>query len=169
MSFFSDLNIIYSHRNEIANLKQDIKELKYYKPKNFCVEEFVDPEIFHKRGSKSLQLMNPKILITADRIRDYFDRKMTINNWKWGGSRMWSGLRTASSSYHSMTSQHTFGNAIDFLIDGIDSKDVRKEIIKNQKDPAFEFVTRLEEFEGMSWVHVDCANVNSNKILIVGP
>ena len=139
----------------------------HYKPVHFDTEELVDPYTFAHKGESSLGTMDVRILITADKIREYFGKSMTINNWKWGGPREWSGLRTKDSTYYSPYSQHSFGRAIDFLIEGIDAQEVRDEIKKNQDNDAFKYITRMEEFKTMSWVHVDCMNWNREKGIYV--
>lgn len=132
--------------------------LVYYKPEHFRVEEFVDPATFKRRGADALNDMDTRILITADEIRVYFNKKITINNWVWGKEREWSGLRTKDSPYFSYDSQHSFGRALDFLVDGIDAQEVRDEIKTHQDHHAFRFITRMEEFKGQSWCHIDCKN-----------
>ncbi len=131
----------------------------YYKPEHFKTQELVDPIIYAKRGEKSLMLLDNRILLTMDLIKHYFDMKSVIvNNWLWEGDRQWSGLRIPESPYYSNTSQHSYGRAIDFYIKGMESKDVRKEIIANADHENFKYITSMEDFDGMSWVHIDCRN-----------
>ena len=144
--------------------------LYYYKPHRFCTEEFVDKETFSKRGELAITTMDVRMLWTADAIRDYFDKSMVINNWKWDGNREWSGIRTGKSQWFSQYSQHTFGRALDFKIPSMDPAEIRQAIKKNHgKVEAFKYITRIEEFTGMSWVHIDCACVNSDKLVIFNP
>lgn len=127
-----------------------------YTPTHFITEEFVDPDTFAVRGKDSLGCMDVRMLITADAIREYFNKSMTINNWKWGGNRKWSGLRTTKSPDYITYSQHTFGRAIDFIMKDISAQEIRDEIKSHQDHPAFRFITAIEDFPEMNWCHVDC-------------
>ena len=101
-----------------------------YVPRHFKVEELVDETTFKKFGNKSFRLLDPRILVSIDRMRKHFNKPIIVNNWKWSKScqhnyRQWSGLRTSNSPWYSMYSQHTFGRAIDCIIDGISAEEVR--------------------------------------------
>lgn len=141
-----------------------------YKPIHFCTEEFVDRKTFEQLGEAALGTMDVRILITADKIREYLGTSVTINNWKWGKDREWSGLRTVGSPFYSPYSQHSFGRAIDFIVNGMQAQSVRNLIKANPKHEAFQYITRMEEFPGMSWIHVDCCNWNKeNGIFVFKP
>ena len=141
----------------------------YYKPKHFKIQEFVDKATYTRYGESSIRFMDTRILITADKVREYFGKSMTINNWSWGGDRNWSGLRTPNSSYYSMYSQHSYGRAIDFLISGVSAEEVRAEILKKPWHSAFKYITTLED--DVSWVHADIRAHNKKKdgILLFKP
>jgi len=123
-----------------------------YKCKYFVIEELVSREAFTDRGEKAWQLLDDRMLMTLDRLREKYG-KMTVNNWKWGGDREWSGLRTPDSPYYSKYSQHTHGRAFDIIFNNITAEEVRQEILANPDDPAFEFINSFEE--GTSWLHID--------------
>jgi len=133
----------------------------YYTPKHFKIHEFVNQGTYTKYGDSSIRFMDARIVITADKIREYFGSKMTINNWMWGGDRQWSGLRTVESPYYSTYSQHSFGRAIDFLITGISAEEIRAAIIKKPWHDAFKYITSMED--GVSWVHADTRAYDKNK------
>ena len=103
----------------------------FYIPKHFKAYELVDRKTYSIRGEKSFELIDSRILYTIDMLREYYGVSIIINNWKFGGEREWSGLRTKESPYYSDYSQHSFGRAVDFLIKGIDSKIVRNNIKNN--------------------------------------
>lgn len=128
----------------------------YYKPKKFIAKEFVDPQTYSIRGEKSLELIDARMLWTMDELRNYFKKSITINNWCYGGERTWSGLRTTDSPYYSKYSQHTFGRAIDFIVSDMESAEVRAAIKKNFNKSQFKYITAIEDFDGMDWVHIDC-------------
>ena len=127
-----------------------------YKCKHFIIEELVSSQTFKDRGDKAWQLLDDRILITLDRLREKYG-SMTVNNWKWGGDREWSGLRTAESSYFSKYSQHSFGRAVDVIFKDVTAEEVRQEFLANKDDEAFEFINSTEL--GVSWLHIDCRNV----------
>jgi len=126
--------------------------------KYFKIQELVSEAIYNKRGEKAWELLNPKILKTIDTIKERFPLgTMTINNWKWGGTRDESGLRTAESSYYSPTSQHSLGNAIDAVFSKYTAEEVRQDIINNPS--SYPYVKGIET--DISWLHVDCRNRDS--------
>jgi len=53
----------------------------YYEPKHFKIQEFVDRETYNMYGDSSIRFVDARIIITADKIREYFGKSMTINNW----------------------------------------------------------------------------------------
>lgn len=152
----------------------------FYKCKYFKIYELVDPEIYKKRGERAWELFDSRLLDTLDIMREYYYDKynsvMIINTWKWGGKRKWSGFRTPSSKYYSPTSQHSHGRAVDFLLQDrktkkyLDTQKIRDEIIENQNSFEFEYITCIEQFESMGWIHYDIRNFNKLKygLKIVG-
>lgn len=128
------------------------------KSKYFKIHELVPKSVLDKRGEKSWELINPLIIQTIDKLKEHFDEgTITINSWKWGGDREWSGLRTPDSSYYSSTSQHALGNAVDMIFSDYSSDDVRL-FIKNNPD-MFPHIKGVEN--GISWVHVDVRNADT--------
>ncbi|MGL4475418.1 MAG: hypothetical protein ACRCT7_13350 [Shewanella sp.] len=130
-----------------------------YKPKHFKTQELVPEHIYKARGEKALELIDERVLITIDTLREKLGCSITINNWMWGGNRNWSGLRTAGfykslQAYEDSLSQHKYGRAVDMLVKGMEASQVRQFIYDNKKD--FPYVTFVET--DISWVHVDCRN-----------
>jgi len=126
-----------------------------YKCKHFIIQELVSPGTFQKRGEKAWQLLDDGMLMTLDRLRDKYG-KMTVNNWKWGGDREWSCLRTADSPWFSTYSQHSFGRAADIIFADVTAESVRQDILANPDEFAFEFINSFEE--NTSWLHFDVRN-----------
>ena len=123
--------------------------------KYFVIQELVSEAIYNKRGEKAWELLNPKLIKTMDTIKERFPLgTMTINNWKWGGTRDESGLRTAESGYYSPTSQHSLGNAIDAVFNAYTAEEVRQDIINNPS--SYPYVKGIET--DISWLHVDVRN-----------
>ena len=90
----------------------------YYKPKHFSVQELVPPAIYNKRGEKSLELIDVRIVMILDHLREKLGKPITVNNWQWGGGYSQSGLRSVehyggSESYFDSFSQHKYGRGAD--------------------------------------------------------
>lgn len=133
------------------------------KSKYFIIEELVDEEVFLKRGEKCWELINPELIKLIDKIKEKFPNgAMYINNWKWGKDRKESGLRTAYSVNYSPTSQHSLGNAADFVFTEYDEAEVRKYLIEHKNE--FPEMKGIEDFSGMGWVHVDVRNCAQLKV-----
>ena len=131
---------------------------------HFKIEELVPPEIITKYGSsQAWSLLTDPIKQTADMIRNYFNDSMFINRPPQQTQR---GLRTPASADYSPTSQHALGNAIDFDLFHFTPALIRETILAHPNDPAFEMIGGLEDFVGMSWVHVDCRPRLNNQILV---
>lgn len=137
--------------------------------KHFKAHEVVPPEIYEKFGERSFQFLDDRLLKLCDALRDTFG-SATINNYKWGGDRVASGLRSPDSPYYSPTSQHTFGRAVDILFKSYTADQVR-EHIKKFPDEFVGFedlgINSITLEDGVSWTHIDIRNgkagVNSFK------
>jgi hypothetical protein len=136
-----------------------------YIPKHFAIEEFVPPEKFKLMGEAALTLMDSRILITADQLREFFDTTITINNYKWKGDRIYSGWRPQDCPEGAPNSAHKAGQAIDCIIHEINGEQARREIIKNRTK--FPYITRMEK--DVIWLHVDCKFTGQNEIHLFKP
>jgi hypothetical protein len=131
---------------------------KVYEPRNFDPREFVSPvtyQLMLARLKSPLLVMDVRMLVTADAIRTYFGKPVTINDWHVGGKRQYSGYREPTCQVGELYSQHRFGRALDLLVQGMTAAVVRAEILVNPE--AFPFITAMED--GVGWVHVDCRPV----------
>ena len=98
------------------------------------------------------KLIDDNLIESIDKIKSVFpDGSMMINNYKWGGDRKWSGLRTADSQWYSPTSQHTKGKAIDAVFSAYDVNEVRGYILANPDE--FPHIKGIEM--DIAWLHVD--------------
>lgn len=130
-----------------------------YKCKNFKIYELVPKHIYEKRGEKAWELLDEKLLMTIDTLREKLGKSITINNYYWNGDRNWSGLRTAGfydslQKYDDSLSQHKYGRAVDMIVKDTDAEAVRQFIYKNKKD--FPYITFVET--DITWVHIDVRN-----------
>jgi hypothetical protein len=141
----------------------------YYKTKHFDLKEFFDDSTYKKlAGSNVLSgLIDDRILITMDNIREYFDTQVYINNWMHGKSFRFRGFRPSWCDVGSQHSQHRYGRAVDFDVVGIPAEEVRKEILVNQKKEEFKYITAMEY--GTNWVHIDCRNIDCSGIKLFNP
>jgi len=57
-----------------------------YRCEHFSIHELVPPHVFHKRGEKAWELLDERLLITLDKLRQRYGR-MTVNNYYWGQTR----------------------------------------------------------------------------------
>lgn len=138
-----------------------------YKPRWFETHELVYPEAWIERGDKALELMDDRILKTADDLRDRFG-KITVNNYEWGGQYKESGLRSFTTVTGAKWSQHRFGRAIDCKFAYSAPEEVYDYIRANPEE--FPGITTLENIEATpTWLHVDCRCNQVPGIRIVNP
>ena len=124
----------------------------------FEIHELVPQHIYEKYGERAWKFIDDRLILTLDTLKETFSNgTMTINNYKWGGNRKWSGLRTPISSWYSETSMHSFGKAADMVFSNYTADDVRAYILKNLD--LFPYIKGLEL--GVSWVHLDTRNEDS--------
>ena len=137
---------------------------------NFIVKELVPQSIYNKRGEKSIECMDVRIVKALDALRTNlrmigFDNGFTVNNWHLGGNRQFSGLRTEESSHYSPTSQHAFGRAIDYVTK-TPLKEIHKHIIDNPL--LYPEITFIEI--DITWGHIDCRfNADGSKLKLWSP
>ena len=122
---------------------------------HFDIHELVPPAIFKDKGGQAWGQLDDRLLITLDRLRVRYGR-MTVNNYYWGGDRLWSGIRTPDSPYYSRDSQHTYGRAADCLFSMVSAEKVRQDIQSNPDHITFRLITSIEL--GTSWLHFDVRN-----------
>lgn len=123
----------------------------------FDWQELVPPEIFKAPPATGFAILfDPRLLITLIRLRERYGKPITCNNWhREGGSfrnrvlRPFGTIPKGGSSF----SQHFFGRAADLDVSGMTAAEVRADMQKNPKDPAFEYITCVED--NVTWVHFD--------------
>lgn len=140
-----------------------------YIPKNFSVKEFVSREVYTSLGESSWWLLNPNIVYTMDKLRDYFGKPVTINSWDIGGTFEQRGFRD-DSSVGARYSQHKFGNAADFSIVNYEAEEVRKKILALSKGYFNGIVKYISAMESdTNWVHIDCRPATWDGIKVFKP
>ena len=124
-----------------------------YRPRYFRVEELVPPEIYQARGDQAIELMDERVLVTLDLLREQFG-SCVVNDWCFGGSYEQSGLRTPDAPEYSYTSQHSFGRAADCKFYNTSAHDARQYVIRNKH--RFKLISFLED--DVDWFHFDVRN-----------
>lgn len=132
-----------------------------YVCKHFIIEELVPEEFYntimalplHPNMAYKLMwsMFDERLLRSFDWIKEEYspDNPVTINNWKWGGKRNWSCLRTEGSKWYSEGSMHSICEAGDMVFEHITAQQIRDDVIKRTDVP----FTRMEG--GVNWLHVD--------------
>lgn len=128
-----------------------------YRCRHFKAHELVSPSVYKVLGESSYIIFDAGLLRLADALRDRFG-SCTINNWYWGGDRLWSGYRTPDSPHYRELSRHSQGKALDMIFN-VPAEEVRQWIKNN-----VEFLINecgLHSFtieEGVNWVHIQVDN-----------
>ena len=138
------------------------REEVLYAPRHYRMEEFVPPEVSAALGNRALLVMDYRILKTADAVREFFNRPVVINNWKFTGDRTQAGFRLHTCRVGAAYSQHRFGRALDMIIEKVSADEARRQVINNRNH--FPYVTAIEDKVG--WLHVDCRTVVSEDIFL---
>jgi len=126
--------------------------------KYFKIHELVPSHIFIKYGDNAWRFVDDRLISSIDTLKEHFPSgTLTINNYRWGGSREWSGLRTHGSKYYSETSMHSFGKAVDIIFSDYTADEVRLYIMNNKG--FFPHIRGLEDT--VKWVHLDTRNEDS--------
>jgi hypothetical protein len=136
------------------------------KARHFKIHELVPPKIYTLRGEKAWELIDIKLIILIDAMRDEFG-SATINNYFTGGDRQWSGLRTSESPHYSPTSQHSFGRAADLIFKDVTAEQVRQSMLANRVKWNT-IVPSITLEQDVSWVHVDVRNGEPGIALVRG-
>lgn len=138
----------------------------YYKPIHFDVKELVSESVYNRFGQDALMLLRPELLMTLDKIRERYNKSVTVNTWSFGGKLYFRGYRPFDCTVGARYSQHRLGNAADFDVDGMTADEVRADIIKYPNAIHFANITCIEA--NVNWVHIDCRNIK-DRIRIVYP
>jgi hypothetical protein len=137
-----------------------LKGIKQY----FDIKELVGEATYTKWGERSWRFLDFRLLHTIYVIRRALDKLMYANNWDIGGDYDERGLRTnvqeilqdKTSKKRLYLSAHVLGKALDFIVQGMTSEEVRNWIIANQH--ILPYKIRLEhkkDGKPISWVHLD--------------
>lgn len=138
--------------------------------KNFKIQEFVPPAIYAQYGDRSQWFIDQKLVDIAEFIRAEFDLPVTINNWHIGGKFQERGYRVPTTTTGARYSQHKFGNAIDFNIQGIPSPEVAEWVAASfPRLKGFGLTTMENPADTPTWTHIDVRWTGMSELLIVNP
>lgn len=140
-----------------------------YKCEFFGIRELVSPVVYNKWKEQAWMFFDEEVLKELDLIRQTFGAPIIINNWYNKGALKQCGLRsnldeipkTNTLKNQLYLSLHTMSKAFDLhSAFGNHQKlyNLCYEMIKKKKLKRFK---RLENFNStLTWVHIDCANVD---------
>ena len=92
--------------------------------------EYLPKELYNIYGDAGLRYIDKRIPIIMEITRSYMNKPITINNHHIGGLFNESCLRILGHKAYLQWSCHSFGRAVDFRYDGLDSKEFEQFIIK---------------------------------------
>jgi hypothetical protein len=125
-----------------------------YIPKHFAAYELLPKDLYTLHGDNGLFLIDDRILWTLDKIREFFNKSITVNNWKSGGQFGQRGYRNDPGT-GAPYSAHRFGRAVDFDIFGMTAEQFRSQVKDGSiKNDILVYITRIED--GVNWIHMDC-------------
>jgi len=130
--------------------------------KNFYHDEFVYP-------NGDFNLMDSKIIIIAQWLRDTLGKSITINNYATGGQYKESGLRSLTTTTGAKKSAHKEGKAIDIKVAGMTAKEVYDWCLDHQMELYGLGVREIED-NAMTptWTHISTRG-NHLAIKIIRP
>ncbi len=134
---------------------------------HFHLEELVPKAIFEQYGARSKWFIDPQLIVAIEWIRTRYGKAMTINNWSNGGSFQNRGFRTPTTTVGARLSQHKFGRAADFNIDGMTSQEVFTDLVGISEQLPFTTIENVAYTP--TWSHIDCRWTGGDSLLIVAP
>lgn len=134
--------------------------------KNFVLQEFVSPDAFKLFGKNAIWFTDPKVIATAQWLRDYIGKAVTINNWHEGGHYTESGLRSFLTNTGAQYSQHKYGRAADCKVEGMNGDELRH-IVEVNKKALIKIGLTTIELGTPTWLHFDVRFTGLDDILKV--
>lgn len=132
-------------------------------PTYFHVSELIPPALFEKYGeTRAWNFVNKRAFGNLVKFREYVGHSFIINNYKTGGPREWSGMRTPDSPYYRDTSQHSLANAYDIQCPDLEPQELQDIV---QKVYAKYDIGGLEL--APTWTHVDWRFNLDNSLVVI--
>lgn len=145
---------------------------------NFIIQELVHPDIYHARRDLAWHLLDPALIVVADRVREHAGPTY-CNTWALSESlqeaytrRTLSGLRPFPdvSDGYSRWSQHCYGQALDLVFQNAAAEEVRHDIV--HKVLTFDVPVILETTmngKPIGWLHIAVGNYAPGQIYTGNP
>lgn len=138
-------------------------ENRYY-PKYFELYELLPPMFFsyedmvqkEKHLQRGWEILDNKLLITIDIVREIIGHPLICNTWFQDGSRENCGYRAKNSSVGAYFSQHKEGKAVDLICSKMSAEEMRQKIIANQDK--LPYPIRMED--DVTWLHIDVKDID---------
>ena len=138
-----------------------------YRARHFGLQELVCPEIYKARGERAWELLDDESVAMLDGFRDYFG-KITVNDYEWGGTFKYSGLRPLTGGVGAPYSMHRYGRAFDCKPKEVTVLEMYNAILA--KPEKFPLVRALENIKATpTWLHADRRNHMKAGIWVVNP
>jgi hypothetical protein len=136
---------------------------------NFYLDEFIDPVTYSARGARSIELMDMRIILAVQHLRELTGKPITVNNWHKRGSLRLRGYRPEGTRTGAKWSQHKHGRALDFHIAGMTTAEVHALIMAHEQFfVERQWITVIEDARDTpSWTHIDCRYTGEDKIRVV--
>lgn len=136
----------------------------------FDIPQLVCEHVYDKYGLIAWQFFDIRLLVTIEKIREYLNKPMIINDWQTHGGFSQRGLRCPQCDLMKAVYQsselfmdpHAFGQAVDFDVTGLVAEEVRQWIVKNQN--ILPYPVRLEA--DIAWCHLDIRNADKGKVYL---
>ena len=144
-----------------------------YIPQYFLIEELLPPPIFlpvqfrtefYRQSQALFRLFDYRVLITLDRLRKRYGL-CVVNNWHMYDASSWNdlsahmfrfaGWRPVNCEDGAMLSEHKFFRAMDCKFRNVTPNEIWMEMQQKINAPEFEYIQRIEAFDGMIWFHFD--------------
>jgi hypothetical protein len=135
--------------------------------RHFSIRELVSPAVYKRYGNDAWSMLDDRLIITLDAIRERFGATI-VNDWAWGGSFRYRGLRAAvdypelkRQGIYLRNSYHNKGKAADMHFRSTSVTTARKYILSHPDE--FPFVKGVEV---APWLHIDVRN--SDRVVVFG-
>jgi hypothetical protein len=144
--------------------------------KYFSIRELIPPPedlperlltVYNSNPDELFRLFPWQFLVTLDRLRKLFG-PATVNNWEHyahpaDAPYRFSGFRSMECTVGAELSEHRFSRAADMKFRDATPEEVWAQMVHLPDRMAFEFVERVEAYEGMTWVHWDMGQHDRNR------
>jgi len=124
---------------------------------HFDISELVHPEYINEHGAeKMVQVLRRyayPMLTGIERLREFVDEPIIVNDYKFGGSFINSGVRHPDFPFGSRLSAHYYMLADDCKIKGRDVRSIQEDIMMSQH--LHPNIVRMEDYRDTpTWLHV---------------